>query len=271
MEASVRNGYLLDDPFPVVVEKPVIYDQRGVLKKVDQYKALVDSRNGKVFSIVSRNYKLITHEEAIDRIEGILTGHEELGYYRTKTEFYNAGARMRRTYSFPRVDITIRQGDVVNLELQLFNSYDRTWPFIIILGGFRVVCSNGLVIRKTYYHCKKSHVSDLADIAPLNELSTSISRFITQGKRWMQWANIPLTGKVYGAIMESMKLGTRAVSAIHQEALRMNHSFERGIPNVSLWIFYNLLTWYITHRTASLIHRVKLENGLRIAMRHFKT
>jgi hypothetical protein len=50
---------------------------------VDEYKALVDSRTGRVFSIATLAYKLITHEAAIERVEDILAVCRDLGVYRT--------------------------------------------------------------------------------------------------------------------------------------------------------------------------------------------
>jgi hypothetical protein len=35
------------------------------------------------------------------------------------------------------------------------------------------------------------------------------------------------------------------------------------LPATSLWQFYNVVTWYISHHAASLNHRVELEKQLR--------
>jgi len=41
-----------------------------------------------------------------------------------------------------------------------------------------------------------------------------------------------------------------------------------GYPQPTIWAFCKVITWYITHRTVSLNHRVELENRLRRAMVH---
>jgi len=41
---------------------------------------------------------------------------------------------------------------------------------------------------------------------------------------------------------------------------------DNGFPIMSLWIFFNILTWFITHRAASLNHRVEMEKRLRTTM-----
>jgi hypothetical protein len=35
------------------------------------------------------------------------------------------------------------------------------------------------------------------------------------------------------------------------------------LPAMNLWQFYNVVTWYITHHSVSLNHRVELERRLR--------
>ena len=41
-------------------------------------------------------------------------------------------------------------------------------------------------------------------------------------------------------------------------------------PSMSLWLFKNVVTWYIAHHTASLNHRVEMEKQLRVAMPSFQ-
>jgi hypothetical protein len=81
------------------------------------------------------------------------------------------------------------------------------------------------------------------------QVSTALNRFNLQTNQWKKWIDIKLTEKTYAKVMKTMKFGK---------------------PIMNLWIFYNILTWYITHRAVSLNHRVEMEKRLRAAMRHFK-
>jgi len=45
---------------------------------------------------------------------------------------------------------------------------------------------------------------------------------------------------------------------------------DKGFPIMNLWIFYNVLTWYITHRAVSLNHRVEMERRLRSAIKFWR-
>lgn len=69
-----------------------------------------------------------------------------------------------------------------------------------------------------------------------------------------------------------MKLGKNATEEIQYQ---INHDAsgydDDNFAVMSLWIFYNVLTWYITHQAVSLNHRVEMENRLRAAMIYFRS
>ena len=225
--------------FPEVVERPVKWGYDKDLHGADGYKAIVNPDTGKLFSIVSKDYKLIRHEEAIEKVEKAIGETANLGQYEIRTEFYNGGGRMRCKYKFPKISVEIEQGDEINPELQLFNSYDKTYPFIVILGAYRVVCTNGLVVERKYLHLKK----------------------------WKQWSGQRLTVDVYEKVVETMKFGKKASEEIHAHVNKEAEGFDdKGFAIMSLWIFFNILTWYITHRAVSLNHRVEMEKRLRAAL-----
>jgi hypothetical protein len=56
------------------------------------HKAIVNPETGKVFSVVSKNYKLMRHEQAIDQVNKALDKNSDLGEYETSPELYNDGA-----------------------------------------------------------------------------------------------------------------------------------------------------------------------------------
>jgi hypothetical protein len=257
---------LLMSAFPLVAEQPVFCGSKARTWTADNHKAIVDLATGKVFSIVSQDYRLIRHEDAIEFIEEAI--QKNLGAYVTNTSFYNDGGRMLHSFRFPGISVQIDRGDSVSLELHLFNSYDMTWPFIVLLGAFRLVCSNGLVIGKKYYQFRKRHIFHLADVGLEADLCRSIGQFHLQAKEWRKWAEISMTMKVFDRVMRTMQFGARATEEIEERIWCENGNPQGNVPLVTLWAFYNVLTWYITHRVASLNRRVELENRLRLATRN---
>lgn len=263
---QVSNWYPLVEPsFPQVAEQPVRWGKDGRLQMAKDHKAIVDLRTGKVFSIVSNDYRLIRHEQAIEKVERFIHGCNLMSGYVVDTEFYNDGGRMRRTYRFPSISVQIGRDDAVCLTLHLFNSYDLTWPFLVLVGAFRFVCANGLVVGKKFYHFRRRHIFQLEDVGLETELSRSIKQFNLQAKEWCEWAKSAMTMKVYDKVMGSMQFGARAVEEIEYQLWGGEPLAEEGAKLITLWTFYNVLTWYITHRVAALNRRVELENRMRFA------
>jgi len=257
--------------FPRVTEQPIVWGPQDKLQTAEGYKAIVDSNTGKVFSIVSQDYRIISHEQAIEQIESVINKNDNLGKYDTEIDLYNGGGRMRCTFTFPGISAEIDKGDAVNLQLHLFNSYDLAWSFLIILGAFRLVCMNGLVIGDTIFHIKKRHVYELDNLNIRKNIATATKRFKKQTEKWINLTHIPLHPTTYERIMKSMQLGKNATKEIQK---RINHDASGynndNFPVISLWAYYNVLTWYISHKAVSLNHRVEMENRLRAAMVYFR-
>ena len=257
--------------FPKVAAEPVSWGPQSKLRDADGYKAIVDSNTGKVFSIVSNDYKIITHEQAIEQIESIIAKNTDLGSHDIEVNFFNDGGRMRSTFTFPKISAEVAKGDIVNLQLHLSNSYDVTWPFTVILGAIRLVCTLGLVVGEKMLHIRKRHVYELDNLNIDQTIATAMKRFQKQSGKWMDLAQIPLYPKTYEQVMETMQFGKNATEEveykINQDATGYDDS---DFPLMSLWVFYNVITWYLTHRSVSLNHRIKMEKRLRAAMVYFR-
>ncbi|MBW2195612.1 MAG: DUF932 domain-containing protein [Deltaproteobacteria bacterium] len=253
--------------FPVVQDQPVACGPYGNMKAAPRHRAIVNQNTGKVYSIVSMDYQLIRHEDAILEVEQAINETPELiGRREISTQFYNDGGRMCRKYCFPQISVEIGPNDFINPELNLFNSYDVTWPFHILLGAFRIVCSNGLVVGKKFFQLRKRHVYGLQSLNLKEEVSSAMELLTSQTKQWQRWADKRLTGDQHGNVMKAMNFGLKATGQIESRVQREADGYtQEGLPIMSIWIFFNILSWYVTHRAVSLNHRVTMENRLRHA------
>ena len=262
---------VLSSPFPDVVERGVGWEAGGKIHSDQDYRAIVDRNTGKLFSIVSADYRVIRHEKAIEEVESVISEVPELGEYKVNTEFYNEGGRMRREYVFFEHEIAITTGDPVNPTLTLLNSYDTKWPFSVVLGAFRLICENGLVIGMMLYHIKKRHIYDLHQLYLKQGICTALNRFSEQVKKWNGWAEKELSRDTYDRVMDFMDLGKKGTEEIDNRMLQEGAGVDKeGFPIISIWLFYNTITWYITHRAVSLNHRVEMEGRLRRAIANFR-
>ena len=176
---------------------------------------------------------------------------------------------MRRTYRFTEIGFEIRKGDVINPELHVFNSYDTSWPFIILLAAFRVICANGLVVCEEYLHLRKRHIYELGQINVVEEVGTALKRFNQQARQWKGLTEKKLTPRAYSKVLEAMRLGIKAREEVESRIFREADGIDPdGFPILTVWGFYNVLTWHISHNSVSLNHRVEMEGRLRAAISH---
>jgi hypothetical protein len=268
---KAQGVHLISSPFPRVEEMPITWGEGRDARVADGHKAIVDLGMRKLFSIVSEKYHLIRHEEAIERVEDAISHTNGLGRYEAIMEFSNGGGRMRRTYRFLEVEIEISPGDVVTPQLLLVNSYDTEWPFMVLLGAFRFVCENGLIVGQKFLHLRKRHIYEFGQINVREEVGTALKRFEQQSEEWKGWTEKRLTPNRYEKVIEGMKLGAKAREQIRKRMLQEADGLDPDeFPILTVWGFYNVLTWHITHNAVSLNHQVELQGRLRVATAHWR-
>jgi len=266
---NVETVPMIASPFPNVAKMPVQWVKGQSTHPAQEHQAIVDLDTGKVFCVASNHYKLIRHETAIEQVESAIARRRDLGEYTVLTEFYNYGGRMRRVYRFLERGVEISRGDVVSPELIVLNSYDAAWPFVVLLGAFRIVCTNGLVVGEKFLHLRKRHIYELGQINVAEEIGTALKRFNQQATEWKGWTEKKLTPKVYAKVLETMKFGIKAKVEVDNKVSNEAVGFDAdGFPVLAVWGFYNILTSHITHNSVSLNHRVEMEGRLRAAISH---
>ena len=135
----------------------------------------------------------------------------------------------------------------------------------------RIVCTNGMVVGEKFLHLRKRHVYHFDQMDIKEQVSTALKRFKLQTNQWKRWTELRLTEKIYANVMKTMKFGKKAMVEIEDRTAQEAPGFtDNRFPIMNLWIFYNIITWYITHRAVSLNHRVDMERRLRTTIRYFK-
>jgi hypothetical protein len=267
--ANTQPAQMITSPFPNVGEMPVSWWKDGHARMAENHKAIVNLDTGKLFSIVSKDYRIIRHEEAIAEMEEAISQTKDLGGYQAISEFTNDGGRMRRTYRFTGNAADIKKGDPIYPELHLFNSYDKTWPLFILLGALRVVCENGLVFGQGLLYLRRRHIYQLAEINVAEEVGTALKRFDQQARVWKGWTERRLTKRRFARVLEIMKFGIKAKEQVEQMVAEQARGVDSdGFTILSLWDFYNILAWHIAHNSVSLNHKVEMEDRLRAASLH---
>lgn len=244
-------------------------------KTVPGRKAIYNPETEEVFAICSDQYKLIKHEECMEQIEEVIARHPEYGNFERKIKLSNEGGRLRVTYRFPEVEVTVGQKDKINPTIEVFNSYDLSWRFQELFGAFRIICTNGLTVGEKLFHHKKRHMPDL-DIEKVNkDLEIGMVALSDQAKIWEGWADRVIDIAAAEKAIKKLDLNKKETNLLEEEKevasglsigdwkLFTEHGYaDQMAAPMTLWIFYNIFTQFITHRV-NMNRRVMLEDRVR--------
>ena len=128
-------------------------------------------------------------------------------------------------------------------EIVVSNSYDGTSAFRLIMGIFRLVCANGLIVGQAYESIRVVHVGDA-----LTKVLDAAHRIQAQtqeiGSQIESWSRIELTdSQIESFAIQASKLilpsqeDTNVIPIVrHQDLLRVRRSEDQGRD---LWTVFN--------------------------------
>lgn len=126
-------------------------------------KPFQDDPNHVPIGTVSKTYALVPHKETLRAAaDGFAEVNIDPAGIRTKLAITEYGERMHASLFLPG-DYGFNPGDGYRmaLRLELFNSVDGTVRFWALMGWFRLVCSNGLVLGVTKSSFRRRHTGNL--------------------------------------------------------------------------------------------------------------
>jgi len=261
--------------FPAVELAPVYV---GDLE-VNGYKAVRNPETEEVFAIASDKYKLVKHEDVLENAEDALASLD-LGKVSRTVALHNHGARMRARYLFSEVKFQVgerKKGDLINPTLEIFNSYDLGWKFTVMLGAYRLVCSNGAVVGETFAKLSKRHLPALDLRESKDKIKEGVEGIQMQAIEWKNWSNTPLVMKAYENTLKNLDLNKKETNLLLEEPetstmwtldrwlalMEMGGDYVKEAQDLSLWTFFNILTQFTTHRIESEVRRFDLETRIR--------
>ena len=231
------------------------------------HKAIVNPDTEDIYSVTSKHYKLVKHEDVLDAVVQAVEENPEYGRHESSVWLSDNGAKMHTKLRFPDVEFPIDQGgDKVNPTVEIFNSYDGSWALKILFGAFRLVCSNGLVVGKILMNYRRKHISEGVNQEKIRMmLGDSLEKFSYQTNLWKSWADRVTTVQDYEAVMGHLPLSEKDREEIGKEVEVSSNIRMDDIKTKSLtyWLFYNILSAYVTHKITSEVKRVNIENAMR--------
>jgi hypothetical protein len=144
--------------------------------------------------VVSNTYRLAQHKEVVEKCFEGLRAHQidarmlkcEVGLT-PLGEWMNFRAYFPENYCFSPSD-----GNKLALRLECFNSVDGSSRLVILLGWFRFICANGLIIGETKAELRDVHDGDLNLQAIPGIISEGLTKVKTDLARLKRWGNLTI-------------------------------------------------------------------------------
>lgn len=211
--------------------------------------AIVRKDTNTVLAVHGQRYTLIKNADVYDRVDSAIRGSEALdtsGMQIVDSVAYEGG-RSIRSYIFPEHKISIGRGrrDVTNLRLNVINSYDGSTNLRINMGGYRLVCANGMVVGDDVSNYVARHTSGFQVDEVRTRVAASVDNFMRMGEQWRMWSKELCTDDKAIGLIKAFSRGSAAMNT----RLFDIWLAESGTLGKTMWAFFNTLTYWSTHAT----------------------
>jgi hypothetical protein len=209
---------------------------------------VVDLDTGpRIVNFCSENYTLVSNEELLDPIEKALSTEFDL----QKIVKIRDHAKFYIDYILKDVLFDLGNGDKVNPRIRINNSYDGSLKFQGMVGAYRLICSNGMVVGETFEKVKTMHTASVTNSAKaILEASVNIAdNFKAAIEPYKELSKHTFKIDELPQIVESTMIATDFPSK-QQEAVLARFEEERnGIPGAkpNLWLVYNAFNFQLNH------------------------
>lgn len=245
----MNNNY----DFPVELQQIYLPENKLIANK----KAVVRTDTGDTLGIVSDDYGLVKHSTIIDsfRKAGSKYGVTE------KISLAKNGAQLFYQMTFPKIQLEVQKGDLINMMMIAKNSYNGMNSLQVIFGAFRLVCENGLILGTQFLGFNYRHVGTVGGILDAEltgQYKVAYAQYIKLfGER------APLIQKMVKQPVTGDKLFDPKETNIPKYLLVEAENKFKSENNMSVWNYYNSLTYAISHKMKTENPSMAIDNGVR--------
>jgi hypothetical protein len=145
--------------------------------------------------VVSKDYALVQHTTVIDVVTQALTVTKiPPDNIKAELKITEYGERMALMLYLPeKYQFDPGDGHLMALRLECLNSVDGSTRFRALMGWFRFICSNGLVIGVTLTDMRRRHDSTLSIEDVKYVLTSGIESAEKDRESFLKWLKTPIT------------------------------------------------------------------------------
>lgn len=225
---------------PIFAKTALNLHEANGYREIKNRVAVVRTDSNDALGIVSTKYELLKHEDVVNGFRKALADER----FNETIKVAKNGAQLYATYSLPEHTVEIRPNDHVSLQFIVKNSYDGTNALHIILGAFRVVCTNGMIIGKRFSAFTQKHIGSDAETVDAGKLKAKVETITAQFQKTLPMMQ---TMAATPATADPDELFNPKQLHIPKYLTTLAAGEYTTAGDKSLWGFYNALTWAITH------------------------
>lgn len=228
-----------------------LYGREGVIE-VPNKKALINTSNGEVMSVVSSNYKVVTNEQIFDgfcksiEVSGIDGDGATVNIKQTPT-----GSRAMVEFVFPQELLRVgTDQSTTALQLCALNSFDGTTRYVTKAGGLRMKCLNGQILGNIVGAYSSTHTKSLDVDAGAASVIKMVQEFNSASDYWgaMMQRHV---GDITALNVIKEFLGVKEVQPDRHNA-RLERCMNlwgqyKGELGSNVYALYNVLKHYVSH------------------------
>ena len=224
------------DRMPMIQAFPLLGDSKEFAEK----QVILTEDHSRLFGVLSNKATVLHHKDAVEMIDQAMT--EAYGQQpKIDIHSYKQGAQIKARFTLPEEPtVDLGGNDVSTFHVLMYNSYDRSLPFKLRVGAYRLICDNGMVIGEDIASVKGA---DLLDGWSPEGVATKIKHMMKNSMQiydlWKHWQNLELS-YLDGLEAVGTKLPKKAIGAIEAR--------ESEFP-MTIWDYYNLITAWSTHES----------------------
>jgi len=270
-----KDKQIDDMIFPNTGERVLFQGVRNV-KQIKGWKGIVDRNTDRVFAIVKPGYKISRHEEVIKQMDELCTQFPEYGIPTREVWMSNHGGRMKTRWTFTDVDFEIGklsngEPDIVHPTVETFASYDTSLAHRTLVGGFRVVCTNGMTVGKILGEYKKKHTMSLDLERAKMVITQGMADYSEAATLWLSYAdrNAFMTEiNCYDALgfNADEKLSVETQIKRKGKVIKWDDEDknERNVE-INAWELLNIYTAEASHRITDITRQTKVNDNIATA------
>lgn len=225
---------------PIFTMNPVRLEDGGSGDDIKRKKAVVRQDTGAVLGIVSDQYRLLEHKDVIESFRTALEGVD----YTEKISVARDGAQLFASYRLNSELIEVQKGDLVSLQFIVKNSYDGTNALQILLGAYRLVCTNGMVIGKQFFTFSQKHIGEDVSVK-IGTIQDKVE--MLRGQFVDTLPHLQLLSRTDMVLPSDELFSDEYVSELPTYLVEAAKTSYDGVRDFTVWGFYNSLTNAITH------------------------